>query len=376
MKTPPQILIVDDNSTNVDILQTRLASHGYEILTARDGEQAARIARERHPDLILLDVMMPKVNGIEVCRQLKGDASLPFMPIILITAKSGTEDVLAGLEAGAEEYLTKPVDQQALLARVKSMLKIKGLQDKTQEQAEQLSEWGAQLEDLNRTLEDRVNQQVNQIERLNRLRRFLSPAVTEKIISAGEDRLESHRREIAAVCCDLRRFTAFSEHTEPEETITVLRQYHEAVGAAVTEFDGTIQHFSGDGIMIYLNDPIPCERPAERAVDLAASIRLRVGDFLTEWRQRGHDLGLGVGISVGFATIGLIGFEGRYDYAAIGQVLNLASRLCDKANDDQILVSQRVLAELQNGVRTEYIGDIDFKGFHSPVPTYNVPATQ
>jgi DNA-binding response OmpR family regulator len=376
VRTPPQILIVDDNLTNVDILQARLAAHGYDILTANDGEQAVSIAREKYPDLILLDVMMPKMDGVEVCRNLKSDPSLPFMPIILVTAKSDSKDVVAGLEAGAEEYLTKPVDQQALVARVKSMLRIKGLHDTTQEQAAQLSEWSGKLEELNRTLEDRVNQQVHHIERLNRLRRFLSPAVAEMIVSSGEDRLESHRREIAAVCCDLRRFTAFSEATEPEETITVLREYHQTIGTLVTDYDGTIDHFAGDGIMVFLNDPIPCEEPARRAVDLAVSMRHRVGDLVVDWKNRGHDLGFGVGVSVGYATIGLVGFEGRYDYAATGQALNLAARLCDKADDDQVLVSQRVVAEVKGDFETEFLGDVNYKGFQRPIPTYNVLALQ
>jgi DNA-binding response OmpR family regulator len=374
VRKPPQILIVDDNPTNLDILQARLAVHGYVILTARDGEQAVNVAKERQPDLILLDVMMPKMDGIEVCQHLKGDPTLPFVPIIMITAKADSKDVVAGLEAGADEYLTKPVDQQALVARVKSMLKIKGLHDMSQEQAAQLSEWSRKLEELNRTLEDRVDQQVHQIERLNRLRRFLSPAVAEKIISAGEDRLESHRREIAAVCCDLRRFTAFCESTEPEEAIRVLREYHHTIGTIVTEYDGTVDHFAGDGIMVFLNDPIPCEQPARRAVELAVSMRQRVGDLVIGWKNRGHDLGFGVGVSVGFATIGLVGFEGRYDYAATGQVLNLASRLCDKADNGQVLVSGPIFAKVKKEVETDFIGDMSFKGFQRPVSTYNVLA--
>ena len=372
LRTPPQILIVDDNPTNVDILQSRLAVHGYDILTANDGEQALDVAREMQPDLILLDVMMPKMDGVEVCRRLKDDASLPFIPIILITAKSESEDVVAGLEAGAEEYLTKPVDQQALVARVKSMLRTKSLHDTTQEQAAQLSEWSRKLEEMNRTLEERVHQQVEHIERLNRLRRFLSPAVAEMIVSSGEDRLDSHRREIAAVCCDLRRFTAFSETAEPEETISVLRQYHKTIGAIVTEYDGTIDHFAGDGIMVFLNDPIPCENPARRAVDLAVCIRRQAVDLIDNWKSRGHNLGLGIGVSMSFATIGLVGYEGRYDYAATGPALNLAARLCDKADDGQILVSQRILAELEDDVQTEFIGNLDLKGIHKPVATYNV----
>ncbi len=378
MRTPPQILIVDDNSTNVDIFQTRLAIHGYDILTASDGEQAVSIARERQPDLILLDVMMPKMDGVEVCRQLKGDSSLPFMPIILVTAKSDSKDVVAGLEAGAEEYLTKPVDQQALVARVKSMLKIKDLHDKTQEQATQISEWNRKLEELNRSLEDRVNQQVQQIERLNRLRRFLSPAVAEMVVSERKlfDPEDAHREEIAIICCDLRGFTAFAESAQPEETLEVLRQYQKTIGGLVTKYDGTIDHFAGDGIVVFLNDPVKCEQPARRAVQLAVSMRERVGELIVDWKSHGHDLGFGVGVAFGFASIGLVGFEGRYDYAATGPYVCLAARLCDKAEHGQVLVSQRVHTELDETVKAECIGKIEFKGFRKPLPTYNVLALQ
>lgn len=374
MKTPPRILIVDDNPANVDILETRLGVHGYDVLTAPDGEEAVKVAREAVPDLILLDIMMPKMNGIEVCRNLKSDPSLPFMPIILITAKSDSTDVVAGLEAGAEEYLTKPVDQQALVARVKSMLRVKELHDTTREQARQLAESSRKLQELNETLEDRVSQQVRQIERLNRLRRFLSPSVAEMILSAGEDQLDSHRRRIAVVCCDLRRFTDFAETAEPEETITVLREYHETIGNIVTEYDGTIDHFAGDGIMLFLNDPVPCEQPARRAAELSLSMRRDVSDLVAVWTSRGYELGFGVGISAGYASIGFVGFEGRYDYAATGKVLNQAARLCGKAADGQILVSQSLLAEVGEGIEAEFIGDVDYKGFHRPIPTYDVLA--
>ena len=190
MHSPPRILIVDDNETNRDILRTRLGPHGYELLEAADGEEAIAATREHHPDLILLDVMMPKIDGIEVCRRLKADADLPFTAIILVTAKADTKDVVAGLEAGADEYLTKPLDQAALVARVKSMLRMKELTDKVTAQAADLAGW-------NRTLEERVEQQLAQIGRMDRLKRFLSPQVAELILSSGDDRaLESHRRQV------------------------------------------------------------------------------------------------------------------------------------------------------------------------------------
>ncbi len=214
MGKPPKVLVVDDNPSNVDILKTRLSVHGDEILTATDGEQALRIARESRPDLILLDVMMPKLDGIEVCSRLKSDPELPFVPIIVMSAKSNPEDVVQALEAGADEYLSKPINQTALVARVKSMLRIKELQNTMAEQA-------AQLAELNQRLEERVSEQAGKLERLSYLKQFFSPHLAELIVSAGgEQLLESHRREITVVFCDLRNFTAFSHTAEPEEPPT------------------------------------------------------------------------------------------------------------------------------------------------------------
>ena len=242
MHKPPRILIVDDNETNRDILRSRLGPQGYELLEAADGEEALAAARQHHPDLILLDVMMPKMDGIEACRQIKADASLPFMPVVLVTAKSDSKDVVAGLEAGADEYLTKPLDQSALVARVKSMLRMKELTDQVRAQAADLAAW-------NRTLEERVEQQLTQIERMDRMKRFLPPQVAELILSSGDDSvLDSHRRDVTVVFCDLRGFTAFSETSAPEEVMNTLREYHETVGAIIYKFSGTIEHFAGDGL--------------------------------------------------------------------------------------------------------------------------------
>src|SRR6266852_306515 len=209
MREPPRILIADDTPANLHILQLRLAANGYEIITATDGEEAIAAARQHHPDLILLDVMMPKLDGIEVCRRLRADASLPFIPIIMVTARTDPKDVVAGLEAGGDEYLTKPVDQAALVARVKSMLRLKALHDTVQAQAV--------------LLEGRVRDQVGQLERL---KRFFSPQLAEAIVTGGaDDPLQSHRRQVTVVFLDLRGFTAFAETAEPEELMGVLREY-------------------------------------------------------------------------------------------------------------------------------------------------------
>ncbi len=366
MRTPPRVLVVDDNPANVDILRARLAAHGYEILTAADGEAALVVARQAQPDLILLDVMMPKKDGIEVCREVRADASFPFVPIILVTAKGDSSDVVAGLEAGADEYLTKPVDQAALVARVKSMLRIKALHDMVQEQAAQLSEW-------NQALERHVADQVAELERVSRLKRFFSPQLAELIVAGGtEDPLQSHRREVTVVFLDLRGFTAFAETSEPEEIMGVLREYHAAMGRLILEHEGTLERFTGDGMMIFFNDPVPVPNPAERAVRMALAMRDRVAELASTWRARGYDLDLGIGIAQGYATIGAIGFEGRWDYGAIGTVTNLAARLCGEAKPGQILVPRRVLGLVDNLVTAEPAGELTLKGFLRPLAAFNV----
>jgi adenylate cyclase len=368
MHNPPRILIVDDNETNRDILRTRLGPQGYELLEAADGDEALTIVRQQLPDLILLDVMMPKIDGVEVCRRLKSDADLPFIAIILVTAKADTKDIVAGLEAGADEYLTKPVDQAALVARVKSMLRMKELTDQVRAQAVDLAGW-------NRTLEERVQQQLTQIERMDRLKRFLPPQVAELILTSGDDRLlDSHRRDVTVVFCDLRGFTAFSETSEPEEVMDTLREYHETVGAIIHKFQGTIEHFAGDGLMAMLNDPLPCPEPCVAAVRMAAEMRAAVGELTAKWRKHGFDLGFGIGIAHGYATLGRIGFEGRHEYAAIGAVPNLASRLCGEAKDGQILIDGKVHAAIEAIADLEPLEALTLKGFHRPVKASNVRA--
>jgi len=368
MHNPPRILIVDDNATNRDILLTRLGTQGYELSQAADGEEALAAAKEHLPDLILLDVMMPKLDGIEVCRRLKADTTLPFMPIILCTAKADIKDVVAGLEAGADEYLTKPIEPMSLVARVKSVLRIKELHDQVSAQAADLASW-------NRTLEQRVEQQLTEIERVSRLQRFLSPQIASLILSAGDDRvLESHRRAITVAFCDLRGFTAFSELTEPEEVMSVLHEYHAVLGKLIHKYEGTVERFAGDGIMIFFNDPLPCPDPSLRAVQMALEMREQVGQLLVKWRKQGYELGFGVGIAHGYATLGRIGFEGRFDYSAIGTVVNLAARLCSDAKDGQILIEGKVLSAIETSTSTESAGELTLKGIHRPVRVFNVCA--
>jgi class 3 adenylate cyclase len=366
MRTPPRILVVDDNPANVDILRTRLASHGYDIVTASDGEEALVAVREQQPDLILLDVMMPKLDGIEVCRRVRADATLPFIPIVLVTAKSDSKDVVQALEAGGDEYLTKPVDQASLVARVKSMLRIKALQDTVREQAAQLQDW-------NRTLEQRVEEQLAQLERLGKLKRFFSPQLAELILSGGaEDPLKSHRREVVVVFLDLRGFTSFAETSEPEEIMGVLREYHAEMGQVIMTHEGTLERFAGDGMMVFFNDPVPVSDPAERAVRMVVSMRERLTLLTAKWSKRGFDLGFGAGIAQGYATIGAVGFEGRWDYGAIGTVTNLAARLCGEAKPGQILISQRVLASVEELAEVEPLGELQLKGLLKPGPAFSL----
>jgi len=366
MSSPHRILIVDDNEANRDILATRLKANGYALLQAGDGEEALAIARREKPDLILLDIMMPKIDGVEVCRQLKADKDLPFMPIILVTAKTDTKDVVAGLDAGADEYLTKPIDQAALVARVRSVLRLKALHDQVQAQASELAAW-------NKTLEARVAGQLGEIERIGRLKRFLAPQVAELVMSSGDERaLDSHRREISVVFCDLRGFTAFAEAAEPEEVMGVLREYHASLGALIHKFEGTLERFVGDGLMVLFNDPLPCPDPPARAVRMAIDMRGCVTELALKWRKYGHELGFGIGIAHGYATLGRIGFEGRFDYAAIGSVANLAARLCSEAKDGQILVDIKVQSAIESVADSEPAGDFTLKGFHRPVRAFNV----
>ncbi|HZN52500.1 MAG TPA: response regulator [Methylomirabilota bacterium] len=366
MRNPARILIADDNPANVRILSMRLAADGYDVVTARDGEEALAVAGEAQPDLILLDVMMPKLDGITVCRRLKEAQAASFTPIVLVTAMTEAKDIVAGLEAGADEYLTKPVDHAALSARVRSMLRIKALHDTVTAQADEIARWNA-------TLERRVADQVSQIEQMSRLKRFFSPPLADAILAGGAaDPLRPHRREISVVFLDLRGFTAFAEMSEPEEVSEVLAAYHDEVGRIIQAHEGTLERFTGDGMMIFFNDPVPVPNAEERAVRMAEAMRARVRVLAGEWRRRGYDLDLAMGIAKGYATIGAIGFEGRQDYAAIGSVTNLAFRLCTEAAGDQILISQRIHAAVADLVNAKEIGPLQLKGFHRPVPAYEI----
>jgi class 3 adenylate cyclase len=367
LRASPTILAVDDVAENLEIIAMRLSAHGYAVSTARDGEEGLAKARAEKPDLVLLDIMMPKLDGIAVLKELKRDTTLGFIPVILLTAKADRTDVVQGLDAGADDYLTKPFDQAGLVARVRSMLRIKALHDKVQEQAAELAAW-------NTTLEARVAEQVAEIERISRLKRFLSPQVAD-LVAAGPETdalLESHRRDVTVVFCDLRGFTAFTEASPPDEVMRVLDEYHHTLGAEIDRYEATLERFAGDGLLALFNDPLLCPDHTARAVRMAIDMRTGMNVLASRWRARGHNLGFGIGIARGFATLGRIGFERRFDYSAVGSVTNLASRLCDEAKAGQIIVAPEVYDEMKNRVPARALEPLRLKGFRNAVAAWEI----
>jgi adenylate cyclase len=359
------ILAVDDQPANLRLLDAVLSPRGYRVVHATSGEQALELLPSSGVDLVLLDIVMPGIDGYEVCRRIRSAPETAFLPVVMITA-SGHQEKKRAIEAGADDFVSKPFDQSELLARVASLARVKRYHDTITRQAAELAQWNAELE-------DRVNTQLEELQRMKRLRRFLSPQVAELVINSGDDSfLGSHRREIVVVFCDLRGFTAFAESSEPEEVMAVLGEYHAALGELIFRYEGTLERFTGDGLMVFFNDPIPLDDPAQRAVEMALVMRDRVARLVEGWSRLGHDLGFGVGIAQGFATLGRIGYEGRFDYAAIGTVTNLAARLCGEADAGQVLVSQRVFSAVEDLAVGESIGALELKGFSRPIRAFGV----
>ena len=360
------ILVVDDNEDNRDMLARRLRRQGHEVLTAPGGRAALDTLAKTPVDLVLLDVMMPDLDGYAVLQQLKSEPARRDIPVLMISALDEMDSVVRCIQLGAEDYLPKPFDPVLLQARIGACLEKKRLHDQEIRYRQELAEW-------NQKLEHRVAEQVAQLERLDRLKRFFSPQLAELIVTGGaDDPLKTHRREVTVVFLDLRGFTAFAETAEPEEVMGVLREYHAEMGRLILAHEGTLERFTGDGMMIFFNDPVEVPNPAERAIRMAVAMRAVVGDLAARWRKRGWDLALGVGVAQGYATIGAIGFEGRLDYGAIGTVTNLAARLCGEAVAGQILVSARVAGAVENMVEADDLGPITLKGLARPVPIWSV----
>lgn len=361
-----RILVVDDTPLNVKLLEDVLTIKGYDVTTAASGQEALAKIHCELIDLVLLDVMMPGMDGYEVCRSIRADARTALLPVVMVTALDARQERVNGLEAGADDFLSKPVNQPELLARVRSLLRIKSLYDQVELQKAELAAW-------NHTLEARVAQGIAEVERLSRMKRFFSPQVAE-MITAGDagDPMQSHRAEITVVFIDLRGYTAFTDAAEPEEVMTVLREYHADMGGLITKYNGTVERFAGDAIMIFFNDPVPLANPAEAAVRLALDMHTAFAKRVTQWERRGFDLQMGIGIAQGYATVGVIGFEGRLDYGAIGAVSNHSARLCAEAKAGQTLVPQRVLNSVEDLVTWEPVGDLAMRGIARPMAAFNV----
>lgn len=369
MSEAARILVVDDVPENVRLLEAVLGAHGYEIVSATDGQRALEIAVSAQPDLVLLDVMMPQPDGYAVCRRLREQEETAMLPVIMLTASERSEKT-RGIEAGADDFIPKPFDRDELLTRIRSLLRIKRYHDTIKEQA-------AELLELNQTLEERVQTQLRELERLQRLRRFLSPQLVDAIVSSGDDSvLRSHRRQVAMFFADLRGWTSFVDAVEPEELMRVLGEFHGAIGGLVRRFDATVGFIEGDGVQLFFNDPIEIPDAALRAVRLGCALREEMAELTAVWRKRGYDLDFGAGIALGYATCGEVGFEGRSDYAAIGVVTNLASRLADEARGGQILITQRLHAEVEDAVEVEPVGEFSLKGFRRPVAAFDVVAVR
>jgi adenylate cyclase len=365
-----KILVVDDTPNNVKLLADVLAVKGYTVATAASGEEALGKITADPPDLVLLDVMMPGLSGYDVCRRIRAEAQTALLPVVLVTALDPERERIKGIEAGADDFLSKPINQGELFARVRSLLRVKGLQDEVKRQAEELQVFNAQLE-------ERVAAQVAQLDRLGQLKRFFSRNVAEALTSAGEKSITApHRREICYVFLDLRGFTAFTDTAEPEEVEAVLRDFHAVMGAIVTQYEGTIDRFAGDGILIFFNDPLPIPDPGRRAARMALEMQARFVSLRADWLKLGFDLDLGIGIAQGFATLGAFGFEGRWDYSAIGSVVNLAARLCDEAKGGQVLIDRRTRAALGEDAAGDATGALSLKGFAQPVHAFVLNAVR
>ena len=358
--TPAQAiaLIVDDSAVNRKVLARHLASLDIASREAVNGREALEALRSGGSDVgvVLLDIVMPEMDGYETLAAIKGDESLRHIPVIMISGVEELDSVVRCIEMGATDYLPKPFNPAILEARVRASLTGKRLHDLEVESA-------ARQAELLRTIESQKEE----------LSRFLSPQVAALVSSReGVQLLAGHRRLATSVFCDLRNFTPFSEAAEPEEVLGVLREYHKAMGELIVEHGGTLEHFAGDGLMVFFNDPVLQDDHVERAVRMTLAMRDRFEELAAEWSRRGHELGFGVGIATGYATLGRIGFEGRYDYGMVGTAVITASRLSSAAAAGQILLSPRSHAAVEEIVDVESVGELQLKGFSRPIAAVNL----
>ena len=363
--TGARILVVDDTPGSLRLLTGLVESEGYTAVPALSGEDALELVETQAPDLVLLDLILPGVDGYEVCRRLRSDPGTRYLPVIVLTSVGSNELVELSRRAPTTSSPSRSISRSCS-ARVRSLLRIKRYHDQVESQSQLLAA-------LNRDLEERVAEQVAEMARLSRLRRFFSPKVADLITTADEQwLLDTHRQKIAVLFCDLRGFTAFAHSAEPEDVITLLRDFHAAAGQSVRRHGASVGWLSGDGMMVFLNDPVPCDDAAATALTLADDLRRVVSDALVRWRAEGYDLGVGIGIAIGFATLGVLGIEERAEYGPIGSVVNLASRLCDHAADAEILISQSVHSALDDSIGREEIGPLTLRGFPVPVTAWRL----
>jgi adenylate cyclase len=370
------VLVVDDQAPNRRLLSDLLAFHGYAVETAAGGREALEKIRALKPDLVLLDVVMPDMSGYEVCKVLREDPHTGILPVVMVTALDPAQERVKGLEAGADDFLSKPINPPELLARVRSLLRIKTFHDTVEAQARELA-------DLNAGLERRVQEQLGELQRLTQLKRFFPPHLAERIVAGDvDDPLATRRREVTVVILDLRGFTAFADTSEPEEVMSVLRLYHSAMGRLIQTHGGTQEQFSGSTMLVIFNDPVIVEDPAAHAVRMALEMQQRFAELVTTWRKRGHDIALGIGIAHGYATIGAIGDEARVGYGVIGRVTNLAARLSTEAKPGEILISGTVHQLIEGMVDAQPADRVNLDGFARPVLAFSItglkakPATQ
>jgi class 3 adenylate cyclase len=353
-------LVVDDSAVNRQLLGRHLAGIGIGVREAGDGRAALALLRELDGQVgvVLLDVVMPEMDGYETLEAIKADEELRHVPVIMISGVDELDSVVRCIRLGATDYLPKPFNPTILAARVRASMADKRVHDMELEHA---AEQARLLETIERQKEE--------------LSRFLSPQVAALVSTPeGEALLAGHRREATALFADLRGFTTFSDQAEPEEVLNLLREYHAAMGTLIVEHGGTLEHFAGDGMMVFFNDPVPQPDHVERAVRMAVAMRETFAVLSAKWARLGYELGLGIGIATGYATLGRIGFEGRYDYGMVGTAVIVASRLSSAAEADQILLNPRAHAAVEQLVAVEEVGALTLKGFARPMPTVNVTA--